>query len=195
MPPKKKPKRNISGLHNQKMTIPVIDTSHEDVIPSSTQPNLNTDSEPDEEWVPNVDFDSNKVKWDDESGSDDDIESDNEEDYLDKTEEERPGVNPRKYRNKGLYVSLMRMAIDVGDDPMDEDWVPKKTKKKFRKEKKSIHFNSFSNKIILFCFIQILVPKNGQKGLMLGVNHAGLGIVIRNCLRIRKSSKILGFKK
>jgi hypothetical protein len=63
------------------------------------QPDLNTDivnNEPDEEWVPNVEFDSNKVKWNDESGSEDDIESVNEEDFLDKTEEERPGVNPRK---------------------------------------------------------------------------------------------------
>jgi hypothetical protein len=26
------------------------------------------------------------------------------------------------------------MAIEVGDDPLDEDWVPKKTRKKLRKE-------------------------------------------------------------
>ena len=79
-----------------------------------------------EEWVPNVEFDS---RWDDESGSDD-IESEDEEDFLDKIEEERPGVNPRRYRNKGLYFTLMRMAINVGDDLMDDDWVPKETKKK-----------------------------------------------------------------
>jgi hypothetical protein len=34
MPPKKKPKCNISGLLNQKTTIPAIDASHEDDIPS-----------------------------------------------------------------------------------------------------------------------------------------------------------------
>ena len=52
MPPKKKLKHNISGLLNQKMTIPVIDTSHKDAIPSgcgsSTQPNRNTDHKNDE---------------------------------------------------------------------------------------------------------------------------------------------------
>ena len=35
MPPKKKSKRNISGLLIQK-TIPVIDASHEDVVPSNS---------------------------------------------------------------------------------------------------------------------------------------------------------------
>ena len=105
------------------------------------QPNLISDDEndgPDEEWVPNVKFDSNKVKWDDESGLEDDIDSENEEDFLGKTEERRPGMNPRKYRNNGLYVSLMRMAINVGDDPMDENWVPKQMRKKLWKERKSI---------------------------------------------------------
>jgi hypothetical protein len=68
----------------------------------------------DEEWMPNwhLPFDSNKPMWNDES-----------EDGID-----------RKYRNKGWYVALMRMAIEVGDDPLDEDWVPKKTRKKLRKE-------------------------------------------------------------
>ena len=56
MPPKKKPRRNISGLLNQtrKTTIPAIDVSHEDAfgpIPSrspSRQPDLNIDDENDE---------------------------------------------------------------------------------------------------------------------------------------------------
>ena len=111
MPPKKKPKRNISGLLNQRTTTPAIDVSHEEAAPSKSSsaqpdgPNLNIEDkndEPDEEWVPNIKFDSNKVKWNDELSSDDDIESDNEEDFLDKTEEKRPGVNPRRYRNNGL---------------------------------------------------------------------------------------------
>jgi hypothetical protein len=198
MPPKKKPKRNISGLLNQRTTIPAIDVSHgEDaILPSrspSMRPDLNIDDEndePDEEWVPNLKFDSNKVKWNDESDSEDDIESDNEEDFLDKTQEVRPGINPRRYRNNGLYVSLMRMAINVGDDLMDEDWVPKKTKKKLRKERKSIHFTSYFNKIFLFLYIQVAVQKNGQKDPMSGVNHAVPAIDIRICLKIRKHLKI-----
>lgn len=107
MPPKKKSKQNISGLHNQKAT-PV------------------------------------------ESGLHDDVESEDEENFLDKIEEERLGVNPRKYRNKGLHVALMWMAINIGDDLMDEDWIPKETRKKLHKERKSIHFSNFLNKMILF---------------------------------------------
>jgi len=46
--------------------------------------------------------------WNDEE-SEGDIDSKNEEDFLDKiVEEEKLGVNPRKYRNKGWYVALMR---------------------------------------------------------------------------------------
>ena len=62
MPPKKKSKRNISGLLNQRMTIPAIDVSHEDAIPSRSplmRPDLNNDDEndePDEEWVPNLTY-------------------------------------------------------------------------------------------------------------------------------------------
>ena len=40
------------------------------------QPDLVFDDENDgwdEEWVPNLNFDSNKLKWDDELGSEDDI--------------------------------------------------------------------------------------------------------------------------
>ena len=95
-------------------------------------------------------------------------------------------MNPRKYRNNGLYVSLMRMAINVGDDPMNENRVPKQTRKKLRKERKSIYltcfFFFFKNKIFLIFFhseFQIAVPRNGQKGPMLGVNHAAHGTDLR----------------
>ena len=63
------------------------------------------------------------------------IDSENEKDFLDKiVEEEKPGVIPRKYRNKSWYVALMRIAIEVGNDLLDEDWVPKKMRKKLQKE-------------------------------------------------------------
>jgi hypothetical protein len=105
---------------------------HPPVSPDHWINNLN-DAD-DEEWVPNQPFDSNKPMWNDEK-SEDDIDTKNEEDFLDKiVEEEKPGVNLRKYRNKNWYVALMRMAIEVGDDLLDEDWVPKKTRNKLRKE-------------------------------------------------------------
>lgn len=46
------------------------------------------------EWIPNVKLDSNKVKWDDESGSYDDVESENEEDFLTRLRKSL-GVNPK----------------------------------------------------------------------------------------------------
>jgi hypothetical protein len=33
------------------------------------------------------------------------------------------------------------MAINIGDDLLDEDCVPKKTRKKLQKERKSVLFN------------------------------------------------------
>jgi hypothetical protein len=111
---------------------PGVGTSH------TPDPPIDNDVD-DEEWVPNMQFDSSRPVCDGEE-SDGDIDSEDEEDFLDKIEETRPGVNPRKYRNNGLNVALMRMAIDVGDNLLDEDWVPKKTRKKLRKERKSTSF-------------------------------------------------------
>jgi hypothetical protein len=36
----------------------------------------------------------------------------------------------------GFYVNLMRFAIDQGDDPRDEDWIPENLKRKQLKRKK-----------------------------------------------------------
>ena len=97
------------------------------VPPVSSDPRIDNDAD-DEEWMPNLPFDSNKLMWNDEESEHDiQFDSENEEDFLDKIVEEKPGVNPRKYKNKGWYVALMRMAIEVGDDPLDEDWIPKKS--------------------------------------------------------------------
>jgi len=90
-----------------------------------------------EEWCPNLQFDSSKPNWD-VSDTEDDIDSEDEQHFLDKKEEQRPGVNVRKYRNNGLYVALMRTAIRAGDDLRDEEWVPKDARKKLRKEKKGV---------------------------------------------------------
>ena len=62
-------------------------------------------------------------------------------------------MNPRKYRNKfkqWTLCPLMRMAINVGDDPMNENWVPKQTRKKLRKERKSIYLTCFFFKKIKY---------------------------------------------
>ena len=103
------------------------------VPPVSSDPRIDNDAD-DEEWMPNLPFDSNTPMWNDEESEDDiQLDSENEEDFLDKIVEEKPGVNLRKYRNQGWYVALMRMAIEVGDDPLDEDWVSKKGEKEIAK--------------------------------------------------------------
>lgn len=134
-----KKKRNITGLRNQ----PKLTPSHVEQ-PIQIRSNLDlpessdaqaTDPELDEEeWCPNLQFDSSKVEWD-ASDTEDDVYSEDEQDFLDGKEGEWPRVNVRRYRNDGLYIALMRAAIRAGDDPRDEDWVQKKTRKKLRKEK------------------------------------------------------------
>ena len=96
-----------------------------------------SDADPDpdeEEWCPNLQFDYGKPKWD-ALDTEDDIDSEDKQDFLDSKEEQWPGVNIKRYRNNGLYIALMHAAILAGDDLRDEDWVPKKARKKLRKEK------------------------------------------------------------
>ena len=129
---KKKSKRNITGLFSRwkhrfcAPYLPLLGYT----TGSNGQPDLD-----EEEWCPNLQFDSSKPDWD-ASDTKDDIDSEDEQDFLDKKEEKRPGVNVRKYRNNGLYVALMRTAIQAGDDLRDEEWVPKDAWKKLRREKK-----------------------------------------------------------
>ena len=106
--PKKKPKRNISGLRFQPKSATV--SSHTDepmpcalsatstVLPDPQIDN-NTD-DVDEEGIPNLQLDSNKPMWNGEE-SEDDIDSENEEEFLDKIEEEKPG------RNTGIRACML----------------------------------------------------------------------------------------
>ena len=56
-------------------------------------------------------FDSSKPKWDADEWEDE-IDSEDEEDFLDSIGEEKPGVNARKYRNKRLHFALLQVAVD-----------------------------------------------------------------------------------
>lgn len=132
---KKKSKRNITGLQNQSKSV----SSHVESTDATPQISGLSDAQieqadlDEEEWCPNLQFDSSKPNWD-ASDTEDDIDSEDEQDYLDKNEQSRPGVNIRRYRNNGLYVALMRTAIQAGDDLRDE--VTRDTRKKLRREKK-----------------------------------------------------------
>jgi len=134
-----KKKRNITGLRNQ----PKLTPSHVESVPPISNSDLPQCSDaqaahsldPDEEeWCPYLQFDSSKPEWD-ASDTEDDVDSEDEQDFLDSKEEQRPGVNTRRYRNDSLHIALIRTAIRAGDDLRDEDWVPKKVRKKLRKEK------------------------------------------------------------
>lgn len=49
-------------------------------------------------------------------------DSDVEDEVLEAGEEE--------WNNKGLHVGLMVLAIEIGDDPRDEDWIPQALQRK-----------------------------------------------------------------
>ena len=139
---KKKSKWNIIDLQNQPKLVPshVESTDSAPPIFSSWDMPQVSDGQPDldeEEWCPNLQFDSSKPDWD-VSDTEDDTDSEDEQDFLDKKEEQQPGVNVWKYRNNGLYVALMCTAIWAGDDLRDEEWVPKDVLKMLWKEKKGV---------------------------------------------------------
>ena len=76
------------------------------ILPDPQIDNIDSPDDADGEWIPNIQLDSNKPVWNGEE-SEDDIDSENEDDFLDKIEEEKPGVNLRKYRNKTLIRACM----------------------------------------------------------------------------------------
>lgn len=136
---KKKSQRNITGLRNQSKSAPshVKSTDAVPQISGSSDAQIEQTDSDEEEWCPNLQFDSSKPDWD-ASDTEDDIDSEDEQDFLDRKDKEQPqpGVNVRKYRNSGLYAALMRTAIQAGDDLRDEDWVPREARKKLRRVKK-----------------------------------------------------------
>ena len=124
--------RNITGLRNQRKSVPFVENT-DAVQPTSdsskTQYVSHEKTDLDEEEKP---------RWD-APDTEDDIGSEDEQDFLDSKEEQRPGANVSKYKNNGLHVAPMRTAIRAGDD---EEWVPRK---KLRQEKKGV-LNSYINK-------------------------------------------------
>ena len=41
-------------------------------------------------------------------------------------------------QEKGLFVKLMNLAVDNGDDPRDEDWVPEHLRRKKQRKGPSV---------------------------------------------------------
>ena len=113
----KKRKCNLTGLRNQpKLASLPLDTSQ--APPTSADP---SSSEEDDSAWELCEHDSLWPKWEelDESVHEGDGEVEWNNGWLDWGEEE-----------KDLHASLLRFAIANGDDPRDEDWVPKSLRRK-----------------------------------------------------------------
>jgi len=139
MAPKKKQKRNITGLRNQpkaashveesvNVNIRAAETSQSN--PAMTDINGQSDNkEPDEGWDAHVKLDSNNPCWELDNDEED---SGSEEDEEGNVEGEVTEAGEDNWRNEGLHVGLMVLAIEIGDDPRDEDWIPNELRRKYK---------------------------------------------------------------
>ncbi|KAG6888545.1 hypothetical protein C0992_008244 [Termitomyces sp. T32_za158] len=116
-PPRKKQKRNITGLRNQPKTVPAMT---ETVNKASKHPSGDLGSttfssaepineeNPDEGRKPHVHFDSTKMCWDSGDEESDEDEDKDLDDLMD-------------ICNEQVYSRMVSMAIMLGDDPQDVD--------------------------------------------------------------------------
>lgn len=129
---KPKQKRNISGLRNQPKapTPPLQSSPTPEPSPESRKTRVE-DVEEDVEWSPQTRFDSSKPIWDEEDESSDEQENVSSPDGDIGTVEEWGEWN--ELAQDGLHVNLMKLAIENGDDPRDEDWIPQSLRRKRKK--------------------------------------------------------------
>ncbi|EDR10094.1 uncharacterized protein LACBIDRAFT_325694 [Laccaria bicolor S238N-H82] len=125
---KKKQKKNITGLRNQPKTASHI----KDNVTVATAPahpvthaDVDDQSDNDEGWDPHVRLDSNRPCWDsDDEEKDSEDEADVEDEVIEAGED--------GWRSESLQVGLMVLAIEIGDDPRDEDWIPEAVRRKHK---------------------------------------------------------------
>jgi hypothetical protein len=120
---KHKQKKKITGLRNQpKAAVPPLHSSPTPEPVPESQESRADDPEEDVNWSPHTRFDSLKVAWDGNKSEDeeDDTEIGTEEEWGDWNE----------LGQEGLHVMLMKLAMENGDDPRDEDWVPEVLRRK-----------------------------------------------------------------
>jgi hypothetical protein len=121
MAPKKKQKRNITGLRNQPKATSHVEESVDinfskaaETCPSNpAMADINGPSDnetPDEGWDAHVKFDSNKPCWELDSEEED---SEHEEDKEGDIEDEVMEAGESNWRNEGLHVGLMVLAIEI----------------------------------------------------------------------------------
>jgi hypothetical protein len=150
-----------------------------------THPVIHTDIPPSDNdvgWDAQVRFDSNELCW----------EFDDEED---KSEDE--GLSESEGDGSdGLHVGLMVLAIEIGDDPQDEDWIPKAVQRKqnsrIAKGKISMKWKP---KLLLKSygdFFQLkFIPVFTRKVQMLAAKLFEHNADTKTCSKVNKNLKIL----
>jgi hypothetical protein len=133
----KKQKRNISGLKNQPKPLPEPSSTEPLVVEPSSESNtaerVGSDLEDDEDQDLGLKCpDSSKLLW----RADDDEEEPMPEGKGDSESGIEDWDTHQELEDKGLYIMLMNLAVDNGDDPRDEDWVPEDLRRKRRRKKK-----------------------------------------------------------
>ena len=136
---KKRQKRNISGLKNQSKPIP--ESLSTDTLVVEPLSNIQKQQSPDlEDSAKSEDDelglrcpDSLKPLWRVDDDKDELMQKDED------SESETDGWDSQQeLGEENLYIKLMSLAIDNGDDPRDEDWVPEGLRRK--KQEKKGHF-------------------------------------------------------
>ena len=132
----KKQKKKISGLWNQpKMASHVQNNDTEVMVPAHpvTHTDVNDQSDNDKGCDSHVRLDSNRPCLD--SDDDETEDSKDEADIKDEVLE----VGEDKWRSESLQVGLMVLAIEIRDDPQDEDWIPEAFEGSIKLEWPKVH--------------------------------------------------------
>ena len=125
---RKKRTYNTSGLRNQKPRATEDGTPPNGNIPG----NLQAEDE-DFEWHPHTHFDSLKPDFQAEEASDEDPNNADE----DMEESDSEWKENEGFGSDGLQAAMLKLAIELGDDPRDEDWVPPKLRAKNERQRKT----------------------------------------------------------
>jgi hypothetical protein len=72
-------------------------------------------------------FDSLKSQWREDDEEEAEMKDEEEFDEWDTQELE--------FKHPGFYVKLVKLAVENGDDPRDEDWIPEDLRRKNRAKK------------------------------------------------------------
>ncbi|KAF9469382.1 hypothetical protein BDZ94DRAFT_377280 [Collybia nuda] len=120
---KPRQKRNISGLRNQPKVapLPLHSSPTSESIPEGRE-NGARDSDKNSNWFPHTKFDSLKPVRDEDESSDEGGAGD--------VGTKQKWSERNKLGQEGFHVTMMNTAIENGDDPRDEDWIPENSRRK-----------------------------------------------------------------